>query len=212
MKRYPANRFVLFAVIACAGAVLDLGSKHIVFSDLGYPAGRLTYQQGLHDTFAHNPHIDGQSILYMNGWLKFRLFTSFNEGALWGVGQGFTGMFAAASLAAIVGIVVWLFVFGAARSRWLTVALSMIMSGTIGNLWDRLALHGCTDLQGEPIHAVRDFLLFTFGDYHYPIFNLADSFLVTGAIMLVVQSVFMPAGAQCDAVATEPGAAANAAA
>jgi lipoprotein signal peptidase len=36
---------------------------------------------------------------------------------------------------------------------------------------------------------VRDFLRFRFGTYDYPIFNIADSFLVAGAIMLMIQSV-----------------------
>jgi signal peptidase II len=190
MKPVPANRYVLFAAIACAGVALDLWSKHLVFEDLGYPGGGVPYKVGEHSFFAYPDQQQGQSVPYLDGWVKFRLFTSFNRGALWGIGQGWTALFAVASVAAIAAIVIWLFVFAAARSRWLTVALSLIFAGTIGNLWDRLALHGCSDANGEAIHAVRDFLLFTFGTYHYPIFNFADSFLVTGAIMLVIQSVW----------------------
>jgi len=189
MKPVPANRYVVFIAIACAGAAVDLWSKHVVFDDLGYPGGGIPYKAGAHQAFAHPVDQEGQSRPYLDGWIKFRLFTSFNRGALWGIGQGWTALFAVASVAAIVAIVVWLFVFAAARSRWLTVALALIFAGTIGNLWDRLAMHGCTDLRGETVFAVRDFLLFTFGDYHYPIFNFADSFLVTGAIMLVIQSL-----------------------
>lgn len=195
MKPVPANRYVLFLAIVCAGITIDLWSKHVVFADLGYPVGVgkpggfVEYQSGDHRVFDHPPDQEGQSVPYLDGWVKFRLFTSFNRGALWGIGQGWTAVFALASVAAIAAIVVWLFVFAAARSRWLTVALALIFAGTIGNLWDRLALHGCTDLNGDTVYAVRDFLLFTFSDYHYPIFNFADSFLVTGAIMLVLQSL-----------------------
>jgi signal peptidase II len=63
------------------------------------------------------------------------------------------------------------------------------MAGTMGNLYDRLGLHGYVDRNGTTILAVRDFLLFTFGDFHWPVFNFADSFLVTGAIMLVLHSL-----------------------
>jgi signal peptidase II len=194
MKRVPANRYLVFIAIACAGVALDLWSKHAVFEDLGYPGGGVPYKAGAHRSIAHPAGQDGQSRPYLDGWVEFRLFTSFNRGALWGIGQGWTAAFAVASVAAVAAIVIWLFVFAAARSRWLTVALALIFAGTIGNLWDRLALHGCTDLRGETVYAVRDFLLFTFGDYHYPIFNFADSFLVTGAIMLVIQSL-MPSRA-----------------
>jgi len=199
MKRVPGNRYVVFAVIVCAGATVDLWSKHVVFRDLGYPrqslaepAAVMTFQDGRHELFDRPARVEGQSRPYLDGWVKFRLYTSFNSGALWGIGQGRTGIFAVASLAAVIGILVWLFYFGAANSRWLTVSLALIMAGTLGNLWDRLALHGYTDHQGQPIHAVRDFLLFTFGSYNYPIFNLADALLVAGAIMLGVQAFFMP--------------------
>ena len=121
--------------------------------------------------------------------MKFRLLTSFNRGALWGLGQQYTWLFAALSLAAVVGIPVWLFGFSAARSLWLTIALALILGGTLGNLYDRIGLHGCRDSLGHPIDAVRDFLLFTFGSFHWPVFNFADVFLVTGASMLVAHSL-----------------------
>lgn len=190
MKRVVANRLLIFLPIVCAAVALDMASKHIVFADLGYPGGPRTLKAGDHDVFDHPELVEGESRKYLDGWVEFRLYTSFNPGALWGIGQDATAFFTVASFAAIAGILVWLFVFGGARSRWLTVSLALIMSGTLGNLWDRLALHGCTDLAGQPIHAVRDFFLFTFGGWNYPIFNFADAFLVSGAIMLVVQSVF----------------------
>jgi len=105
------------------------------------------------------------------------------------LGQEYTWLFAGLSLAAVVGIPVWLFGFSAARSLWLTIALALILGGTLGNLYDRIGLHGCRDAHGAPIAAVRDFLLFTFGTFHWPVFNFADVFLVTGASMLVAHSL-----------------------
>lgn len=168
MNRIPRSRIAEFLCVAMAGVATDLASKDAVFETLGYP--------------------EKSSDLLLQGWVSFRLFTSFNRGALWGFGQGFSWLFAALSVLASAGIVYWLFFRGAARSRWLTWCLALIMAGTLGNLYDRLGLHGCTEASGAPIYAVRDFLLFTFGSYHYPVFNFADVCLVTGAIMLVLQS------------------------
>jgi len=168
MTRVPANRYAIFGLIAGGGFLFDLWTKNSVFDWLGYP--------------------DGVSKAYIESWLTFRFYTSFNHGALWGFGQGFSWLFASLSIVAIIAVVYWLFVRGAAVSGWLTVSLALIMSGTLGNLWDRLGLHGCIDNNGGLLFAVRDFLLFSFGKFHWPVFNFADAFLVTGAIMLVLQS------------------------
>jgi len=56
------------------------------------------------------------------------------------------------------------------------VALSLILGGAVGNLWDRLA-------SGR----VVDFLLFYVKQYQWPVFNLADSAIVVGAALLVIE-------------------------
>ena len=55
-----------------------------------------------------------------------------------------------------------------------TLALSLIMGGALGNLWDRLA-------NGK----VTDFLDFYIGAHHWPPFNVADSAIVVGALLLL---------------------------
>jgi signal peptidase II len=191
MKPVPASRYIVFALIAGGGLFWDLWTKHIVFRDLGYPASyvgrRIEPVPGEHTLFDAPTHVEGVSDQYLQGWTSFWLLTSFNEGALWGIGQGWTWLFALLSIAAACGVFYWLFVYGAAISMWLTVALSLIMAGTLGNLWDRMALHDCV-VDNRLVFGVRDFLLFTFGEYNWPVFNFADVFLVTGAIMLVLQS------------------------
>jgi signal peptidase II len=197
----PASRAVVFLLMAAVIFAADLATKSLVFRDLGYPATDLEpVARGTHTVFAAPPGRDGTSVAYLDGWLSFRLFTSFNRGALWGVGQGYTWLFAALSTAAVIGIPTWLFGFRAARSWWLTLALSLILGGTLGNLYDRIGLPECTDENGQTVLAVRDFLLFTFGTFHWPVFNFADVSLVTGASMLVVHSL-RPAGAQSVAAA-----------
>jgi len=59
------------------------------------------------------------------------------------------------------------------------VALSLILGGAIGNLWDRL-------VSGH----VVDFLLFYIGRYQWPAFNVADSAIVVGAGLLVFEILF----------------------
>lgn len=54
--------------------------------------------------------------------------------------------------------------------------LALILGGAIGNLWDRL-------LDGH----VVDFLDFSVGGYHWPAFNVADSAIVVGALLLVAE-------------------------
>ena len=172
MSSIPRNRYIWFGLLSIVGLAIDLGSKEWVFGELGYPGRSSDWVQP-----------------FFGGWSTFRLFTSINEGALWGIGQGYTWLFALLSIVAIGGVSIWLFGYGAARSLWLTIALGLIMAGTLGNLYDRAGIHGCLRDDGTLIYGVRDFLLFTFGSFHWPVFNFADCFLVTGAIMLAIQSL-----------------------
>ena len=59
-----------------------------------------------------------------------------------------------------------------------SLALAMILGGAIGNVIDRLA-YG---------HVI-DFLDFHVGGWHWPAFNVADSAIVGGAILLVVDEL-----------------------
>lgn len=169
-RTVPLSRYPVFAGLAAAALAWDLYSKSSVFGALGV-GGISDWQK-----------------FYFGNAVRFRLHTNFNYGALWGFGQGYTFVFATLSLVAATGILYWLFLRGGARSWWLTVALGLILGGTLGNLYDRLGLHGWKNADG-PVYAVRDFLDFQFfGVFDWAIFNFADSYLVTGAIMLVLYS------------------------
>jgi signal peptidase II len=102
-------------------------------------------------------------------------------------------LFAALSVGAAVGIFVWLFAAGAARDWLLTVALALVTAGIFGNLYDRLGLPGLVWNNGQPVHAVRDFILMMIGPWHWPTYNLADSSLVCGAALLVCHALFAKA-------------------
>src|ERR1039457_2484958 len=76
----------------------------------------------------------------------------------------------------IVSVLLW------KQRRALTItgiALSLILGGAVGNLWDRVA-------SGR----VVDFLLFYVKQYQWPVFNLADSAIVVGAGLLVIEILF----------------------
>lgn len=62
-----------------------------------------------------------------------------------------------------------------------TVSLALIMGGASGNLWDRVA-------KGT----VTDFLDFYIGQHHWPPFNVADSAIVVGSLLLMWKIMLGP--------------------
>ncbi len=173
----PAIRLLVVCGIAVLGLGWDLWTKREVFAQLG--------DQG---TF---PVWSGQ---LLGVSIRFQFHTTFNHGALWGMGQGQTWLFASLSLVAIGAIAYFLWNRQAIASRWLTVVTGLLLAGTLGNLFDRLGLHGLRDQRGESIYAVRDFLDFWFfnDSFQWATFNFADTYLVVGACMLVLHSFWMP--------------------
>ncbi len=86
------------------------------------------------------------------------------------------------SFSVLAMIVVLTLLWKQTRSFTVTsVALSLILGGAFGNLWDRV-------LRGR----VVDFLLFYVKQYQWPVFNLADSAIVVGAALLVMEIIFGP--------------------
>jgi signal peptidase II len=164
--------FTFFAIAAFA-ALGDLATKWAIFARLGMPG-------------------EQRGIVLVPGMLS--LETNLNEGALFGMGQGLGAVFAAVSLCAIGGILMLVSRPATRSDRWLLVALALITGGIIGNLYDRLGLPGLTwhaplAREGDPVLAVRDWIHFTLpGVIDWPIFNLADSWLVIGAMMLLALS------------------------
>ena len=86
-------------------------------------------------------------------------------------------------------VVVGLFVFlliAQKESEWLRISIVFIAAGGIGKLIDRYAsLKGDVDYYG-----VRDFIQFAFWE-EFPVFNVADSFVVIGAFLLIIVLVVM---------------------
>jgi len=104
-----------------------------------------------------------------NRGVSFGLFTS---GSPW----------APLLLTAIAGVVVAALTFWLrhAETRMLSVSLGMLIGGAVGNAIDR-AIHG----------AVMDFIDLHWHGYHWPAFNVADAAISIGAVLMVVDALFV---------------------
>ena len=144
-----------FALTALAGAALDLLSKWIVFSRLG----------------PYDP-----DVVVISG--LFNIGRTTNKGIVFGLFQGAGGFFLVISLLAVPAILA--IYLSIRKPRWiLTAALALILGGTLGNLYDRVAF-------GE----VRDFIKFHWHGRIWPLFNLADSYICVGVALLSVEMLF----------------------
>ncbi len=170
----PRSRYALFGGISLVGFGADLITKELVFRWLGEP---------------NPPHLPGYDNTHwvIDGYFGFQ--TAVNTGALFGMGKGGSHWFAGLSVIAAVGIVFWLFFKGAARDRFLTVALASVTGGIFGNLYDRLGLWGNNFAEHE--YGVRDWILMQIPSYPpWPNYNIADCLLVCGAALLMWHAVF----------------------
>jgi len=175
-----AQRALLFASLTILGTAADLWSKQFVFNSKGLPGEQ-----------PPSWWIENAAGCYVG------VETAINQGALFGLGQGFGWLFAIVSLLAICGIALWLFAAQACTSLPLTCILGLITGGILGNLYDRLNLH---NLPGPFAGGVRDWVLLRYrsetAEYTWPNFNIADSLLVVGAILLGIYSILLPQDTQ----------------
>jgi signal peptidase II len=111
----------------------------------------------------------------------FNLTLMYNTGAafsfLAGAGGWQRWFFLVVSLIISIILVVWISRLREGEGR-LALALALILGGAVGNLGDR-ELHGY----------VVDFLDFYDGQWHWPAFNVADSAITVGAILLILDSL-----------------------
>ena len=79
-------------------------------------------------------------------------------------------------LAAVISVLIVLWIFRLSTQRKLEgLALALILGGALGNLYDRLTLG-----------YVVDFLDFHWSGSHFPAFNIADSGISVGAVLLIL--------------------------
>ena len=108
----------------------------------------------------------------------FNLILIYNEGAAFSFLSDAGGwqrwFLIGVSCVVCVFIVVWMYQ-SISKSKCLLAGLSLILGGALGNLWDRLSLG-----------YVVDFIEVYYKDLYWPAFNIADSAITIGAILLIL--------------------------
>ena len=187
------SRYAVFCFLMITGCASDLITKQIVFAKYFVPDAMVPVRRW-----------------WIDGWLGIE--TSTNQGALWGHGKGMTVWFVLLSFVALVGIIYWLFVKRAAHSWAVTIALGFISGGVLGNLYDRMGFWHGADMDANHAYAVRDWIHFRWQNAPgflqsifnpWPNFNIADSVLVCGAILLLVHAFFFHPKQQAEEDASE---------
>jgi len=170
----------LFLVCTVGFLAADLGFKWWTFKNVaGVPVILDRANPGQHSIPEHPP------IVVLPNVLSLRLLT--NTGAVFGMAKGAQAFFIVVSVVATV-VIALLFYHSKPDSRTVHFALALILSGALGNLYDRIAFN-----------AVRD-MLWLFPDVHLPfglswpggvtyiypwLFNIADAALVVGVLMMM---------------------------
>ena len=97
-----------------------------------------------------------------------------NTGVAFGLfsGRNTSVTLSAVGILALILVAVY-FALSHTRDRWLLAGLSLVMGGAVGNLTDRVASG-----------AVTDFLDVHLGSHHWPSFNVADSAIFVGIVLL----------------------------
>ena len=152
--------------LAALIALFDQGTKHLAGAmlDEHVPVPVMPF---VYFTLTHNPGAAFSFLSDAGGWQRW--------------------VFSALSIAVSFFIVAWL--RGIPRGEvWLPAALALVLGGAIGNLWDRLWLGAVVDF----VQVYLPFLPWRIFN-PWPTFNLADSAISIGAVMLFV-SLFRDGG------------------
>jgi signal peptidase II len=105
------------------------------------------------------------------------LVYSWNHGISFGMFQEYQGTSNKIFLILNAGIIlyIWRLLLKAENYKFY-VGYSLIIGGAVGNLYDRL-VHG----------AVFDFIYFHYKNFHFPAFNIADSLICIGALIIILE-------------------------
>jgi signal peptidase II len=154
------NKYILFTALTALILMLDQCTKFVIDTRMKI----------------------GESMTVIDGF--FNLTYVRNPGAAFGflasASPVFRSIFFLAVTAVAVALILYYIRDKGMENPWMTAALSLVLSGALGNLIDRVRF-------GEVI----DFLDVYIGSYHWPAFNVADSAISIGAVVLISQMFAM---------------------
>ncbi|UXR44451.1 signal peptidase II [Staphylococcus simulans] len=101
-----------------------------------------------------------------------------NTGAAWGILSGKMGFFFLVTII-VLGLLTYFYVKEARGHFWMQMAISLLFAGALGNFIDRMK-------NGEVVDFIDTYI---FG-YDFPIFNVADSSLTVGVILILILLLF----------------------
>lgn len=196
-----ALRSYRWLLVICATVALaaDQATKYQMFRTLYTPGHFQGDREVIPGWFRYTAQYDESappcdcSIGQLQTW-SAPVMPRVNHGALFGLGGqhkgGANNIFAAISILAAAGIIVWAARKGTKVDGWLCAALGLILGGTIGNLYDRIVFNGVRDF----LHMYHEIDVWVWASKEgWPVFNVADVALVCGAIMLLIHAFFFPA-------------------
>lgn len=163
-------RYVLLVLGALAIIALDQLTKIRVATALVRPDGVLPADARM---------ISSDVYAVTDSWFNLRV--AGNKGAAWGLFRDLPDEWRVpffATIALIASVVIVLFYRSAVGHKALSVALTCILGGAIGNLIDRIRLG-----------YVVDFIDWYYGDWHWPTFNVADIAISVGVGLLLVDMI-----------------------
>lgn len=115
----------------------------------------------------------GNEIVLIKNFFSFEYLE--NRGAAWGIFQNKLTFLSILTSIVVIGIIIYM-VKNKPTSKLLRLSFSLIISGALGNLYDRTIYH-----------KVIDFILFHYKEvYYFPTFNVADMLVVIGAFLLAL--------------------------
>ncbi|NKC13904.1 MAG: signal peptidase II [Gammaproteobacteria bacterium] len=120
--------------------------------------------------------VEGAKVALMPG---LNLTLVYNPGAAFSLFAGAGDILAIVALAVSIALIVWIYRLPK-HDRLTALALSALLGGALGNLWDRIFRDG----------RVVDFIDVYYQQWHWPAFNVADSAICLGAGALLLTSFF----------------------
>lgn len=133
--------------------VLDLVTKYLASSHLDYALPVNVIPGFFNLTLLHNTGAAFSFLATESGWQRWFFI----------------------ALASLVSLALIKWLQTLQGDRWMAIAITLILGGALGNLYDRITLG-----------YVVDFLHFFWDDYHFPAFNIADTAISIGAAMMIL--------------------------